>query len=61
VALNWLMAKGTIPIPGAKNRAQALENAGALGWRLTDDDLAALDEVALDGIRTFQSRFWQHG
>ncbi len=61
VALNWVMAKGTVPIPGAKNRHQAEENAGALGWCVDDDDLARLDQVALPGIRSLQSRFWQHG
>ncbi|MDP2859163.1 MAG: aldo/keto reductase [Bacillota bacterium] len=45
VALNWTMAKGTIPIPGAKNAEQALENVGALGWKLTDQELASLDEA----------------
>ncbi len=34
VALNWVMAHGAVPIPGAKNRRQAEENAGALGWAL---------------------------
>jgi aryl-alcohol dehydrogenase-like predicted oxidoreductase len=43
VALNWLICKGALPIPGAKNPRQAQENAGALGWRLSDDALAALD------------------
>ena len=43
VALNWIMAKGAVPIPGAKNRAQAEENAGALGWSLDADEVAALD------------------
>ena len=43
VALNWIIAKGAVPIPGAKNRAQADENAGALGWSVDADDLAALD------------------
>jgi aryl-alcohol dehydrogenase-like predicted oxidoreductase len=61
VALNWLIAKGAVPIPGAKNRKQAEENAGALGWSLTDDDLAALDTAALAGTRSLQNRFWQHG
>ncbi|MCU0310832.1 MAG: aldo/keto reductase [Acidimicrobiales bacterium] len=61
VALNWLMAKGSVPIPGAKNRAQAEENAGSLGWRLGDDDVAALDAVALQERRSIQNRFWQHG
>ncbi len=46
VALNWLIRKGTLPIPGAKDAAQALENAGALGWRLTDEEMAKLDEAS---------------
>ncbi len=45
VALNWTICKGTLPIPGAKNVRQAQENAGALGWRLTDDEVASLDEA----------------
>ena len=61
VALNWVMAKGAVPIPGAKNRGQAEENAGALGWNIDEDDLARLDRVALPGIRSLQGRFWQHG
>ncbi|HKJ37556.1 MAG TPA: aldo/keto reductase [Anaerolineales bacterium] len=46
VALNWTICKGTLPIPGAKNAKQALENAGALGWKLTDDEVAKLDEMS---------------
>jgi len=61
VALNWVMSKGAVPIPGAKNRRQAEENAGALGWAIDDGDVARLDRVALTGIRTIQSRLWQHG
>lgn len=61
VALNWLISKGTLPIPGAKNRAQAEENAGALGWQLTAHDIDALDAVALEGVRSLQNRIWQHG
>ena len=61
VALNWVMAKGAVPIPGAKTRHQAEENAGALGWSIDDEDLARLDGIALAGIRNLRSRFWQHG
>jgi diketogulonate reductase-like aldo/keto reductase len=61
VALNWVIAKGAVPIPGAKSKQQAEENAGALGWRIDDDDMAQLDRAALSGIRSLQSRFWQHG
>ncbi len=61
VALNWIIAKGAVPIPGAKNLAQAEENAGALGWSLDGDDVARLDAAALGGIRSLQNRIWQHG
>ncbi len=61
VALNWIIRKGAVPIPGAKNRAQAVENAGALGWALTDDEVAALDELSLAGRRALRHRVWQHG
>ena len=61
VALNWIIAKGAVPIPGAKNLVQAQENAGALGWSLDEDDVARLDAVALGGIRSLQNRIWQHG
>jgi len=44
VSLNWLIAQGNvIPIPGAKNAAQAEQNAGALGWALSPDDVAKID------------------
>jgi aryl-alcohol dehydrogenase-like predicted oxidoreductase len=46
VSLNWLMCKGAIPIPGAKNLRQAQENLGAVGWRLTDEEVAKLDEMS---------------
>lgn len=42
VALNWLIAQGVIPIPGAKNATQAQENAGALGWSLSQDEVNQL-------------------
>ncbi len=61
VALNWLMCKRVLPIPGAKNGRQAEQNAGALGWRLSDDEVAALDRVAKPGKTSLFLRFWQHG
>lgn len=45
VALNWVMYKGALPIPGAKNAEQALHNTGALGWKLTDEQVTRLDEA----------------
>lgn len=47
VALSWLIAQeGVIPIPGAKTAQQAIENAGALGWSLTSEEVAALEEAS---------------
>jgi aryl-alcohol dehydrogenase-like predicted oxidoreductase len=45
-AINWLPCKGALPIPGAKDPAQARENAGAMGWRLTPEELAELEKAA---------------
>lgn len=61
VALNWVICKGAIPIPGAKTKAQAEQNAGALGWRLTEEEVRGLDRVAKPGLRTFFNKLWQHG
>ncbi|MCP6762853.1 MAG: aldo/keto reductase [Fischerella sp. CENA71] len=47
VSLNWLIAQGNvIPIAGAKTAQQVQDNAGALGWRLTDDEIAQLEEIS---------------
>jgi pyridoxine 4-dehydrogenase len=51
VALNWCICKGTLPIPGAKNAAQAGENAGALGWRLTEEEVAKLDQASAAALK----------
>jgi aryl-alcohol dehydrogenase-like predicted oxidoreductase len=61
VALNWVMKKGVVPIPGAKNGRQAQQNAGAIGWSIDEEDLARLDAIARPGLRSVQSHFWQHG
>lgn len=45
VSLNWLIAQGVIPIPGAKTAQQAIQNAGALGWSLAPEDIAQLEQV----------------
>ena len=52
VALNWVIRKGALPIPGAKNALQAQENAGGAGWQLTEEDIARLDETT-DYIREY--------
>ena len=46
VAVNWVICKGALPIPGASNARHAQENAGALGWRLSAAEVAELDSPA---------------
>ncbi len=52
VALNWLIAQGNVvAISGAKTAQQVQQNAGSLGWKLTNDEIAELEQV---------SRPWLH-
>jgi len=46
-ALNWLLSRDPhiIPIPGAKRASQAKANTGALGWRLSEAEVATLDDL----------------
>jgi diketogulonate reductase-like aldo/keto reductase len=48
VALRWLMENPIVlPIPGAKNGRQAAENAGALSFSLTPEEVEALSQAML--------------
>jgi aryl-alcohol dehydrogenase-like predicted oxidoreductase len=48
VALRWLMENPLVlPIPGAKNGKQAMDNAGALSFVLTSDEVEALNQATL--------------
>lgn len=38
--------ENTVPIPGAKNAEQATEFVGALGWRLTEQEIEELRSIA---------------
>lgn len=46
VALNYVMCKGVVPIPGARTASQLKDNIGAMGWRLTKKEVAQLEEEA---------------
>ncbi len=47
VALNWLIAQGNvIPISGVKTAEQVRQNAGALNWTLSDDEITQLEEIS---------------
>ena len=42
--------KGVLPIPGAKDARQAVENAGAIGWQITHDEAETLNQATV-GMR----------
>ena len=46
VAINWCIAKGAIPIPGAKNIQQAEDNIAAKDWLLDAGEVEELDRAA---------------
>jgi aryl-alcohol dehydrogenase-like predicted oxidoreductase len=46
VALNWLRARHTIPILGARKREQLQDNLNCLKWSLNARQLGQLDEVS---------------
>uniref|UniRef100_A0A2P2K7T0 Uncharacterized protein MANES_01G038700 n=4 Tax=Rhizophora mucronata TaxID=61149 RepID=A0A2P2K7T0_RHIMU len=65
VAINWCICKGTVPIPGVKTVKQAEENLGALGWRLSSDELLQLEYTASESPQKmiqniFQTRWAIH-
>jgi len=47
IALNWLISKSRIifPIPRASRPERVIENIGALGWNLTNDEMKKLEEA----------------
>ncbi len=46
ISINWLLNHdGVIPIPGAKNRDQAIINLQSSGWRLTQDHMKRIDDA----------------
>ena len=48
IALNWLLQRPTVSniVIGARNEKQLCENLGALGWKLTDEQVSRLDLVS---------------
>ncbi|PRH85006.1 aldo/keto reductase [Labrys okinawensis] len=48
IALNWLLQRPTVAsvIIGARDEAQLHENLGAIGWSLTPEQIARLDEAS---------------
>ncbi len=52
VALNWLLQRPTVSsvIVGARNEEQLRQNLGAVGWNLTEAQVAALDKASQQQI-----------
>jgi aryl-alcohol dehydrogenase-like predicted oxidoreductase len=48
IALNWLLQRPTVStvIIGARTEAQLRDNLGAVGWKLTPDQIKALDDAS---------------
>jgi aryl-alcohol dehydrogenase-like predicted oxidoreductase len=56
LALAWVLAQGddVVPIPGTKRRKYLEQNLGAIGIKLTPEDLARIDQVAPKGVAAGQ-------
>ncbi|CAL5226840.1 g9706 [Coccomyxa viridis] len=53
VAINWCIAQGTVPIPGAKSLRNAQDNINSLSWSLSTaevDELSAMAEKSPRGM-----------
>ncbi|KAJ9302357.1 hypothetical protein DTO271G3_1223 [Paecilomyces variotii] len=67
VALNWVICKGAVPIPGVKNENQVIDCAQALGWRLSKEDEDRLDVLGLFNapdyrqLQHVQNWWWEQG
>ena len=48
VALNWLLQRPTVAsvIIGARSEAQLRDNLGAVGWKLSEEQIALLDKAS---------------
>jgi len=48
IAINWLLRRPTVSsvIIGARNEEQLRQNLGAVGWSLSDEQIAALDAAS---------------
>lgn len=58
VALNYNLVRGITPVVGVRKIEQAEQDCQALGWRLSDEEIRAIDEVSVKGKT---SKSWQQG
>lgn len=52
IAINWLLQKPTVcnVVIGARNEQQLLDNLAASDWKLTDEQVARLDQVSAQKV-----------
>jgi aryl-alcohol dehydrogenase-like predicted oxidoreductase len=57
VALNWLLQRPTVAtlVIGARNEEQLKANLGAVGWKLTAEQIAKLDKAS---VRPLAYPYW---
>jgi aryl-alcohol dehydrogenase-like predicted oxidoreductase len=60
IALNWLLRRPSVAtvVIGARNEEQLRQNLGAVGWRLTPEEVAALDAAS---ATTPAYPYWHQG
>jgi pyridoxine 4-dehydrogenase len=56
-----LIFSGVIPLGGARDAKQAEQNAGALGWRLSNEEVKELESHHVNPNLSLFNRLWQHG
>ncbi len=56
VALRWIIDQGIVPISGAKNERQANENAGALKFSLSTDEI---NDISKSSTAWIQKNKWK--
>lgn len=69
IALNYIISKGAIPIPGCRTSEQLKDNSGAMGWRLSETEIKALeleaDKLGFEfngaGFKRTQEKFVGYG
>ncbi|PLR28877.1 aldo/keto reductase [Caulobacter zeae] len=63
IAINWLLARPTVSsvIIGARTEEQLRQNLGAVGWRLTPEQVAALDAASAVTPAYPYYPYWREG
>ena len=46
ISLNYIVAKGGVPLPEVNSPDQAKQVTGCLGWTLTDEEVSMLEAAA---------------